>query len=103
MSQALKEQRKALKISLTKAIFSVLTSNPKLKDKKVIKSIDKAVAAITKKITKVEKVKTEKSPSEKAKKVVAKKAKLSVKPKAAKPVVKRKTAVSGGRRQFNAR
>ncbi len=53
MTTTSKEQRKALKTTITNAINIVLSKNKHLKDKKVQKTIDEAASEIAKKITKV--------------------------------------------------
>ena len=57
MPDQTKDQRKALKTTITNAISAALSKNKHLKDKKVQKAIEKAGAEIAKKITKADKVK----------------------------------------------
>lgn len=88
MSEAIKDQRKALKSTITNAISVALSKNKHLKDKKVQKAIKNAASEIAKKIAKADVVKAP-TPAKKptapaaAKKVVKK----ALAPK--KPVAKR--------------
>ncbi|HVD97132.1 MAG TPA: hypothetical protein VNB90_02935 [Cytophagaceae bacterium] len=84
MPEATKDQRKALKTTITNAISAALAKNKHLKDKKVQKAIDKAASEVVKKLHKAED--KEKSPVKKAapkasaKKITKKPVSKAVKP-----------------------
>jgi hypothetical protein len=82
----IKDQRKALKTTITNAISVALSKNKHLKDKKVQKAIKSAASEIAKKITKADVVKTPKAPSPLVKKAAAKKPLKVVKKPATKAV-----------------
>jgi hypothetical protein len=58
MSEAIKDQRKALKTTITNAISAALSKNKHLKDKKVQKAIKKAASEVAKKIAKADVIKS---------------------------------------------
>ena len=77
MPEIIKDQRKALKTTITNAISVALSKNKHLKDKKVQKAIKSAASDIAKKIAKADIVKepkdlTKKTPIAPVKKVVKK-------------------------------
>jgi hypothetical protein len=79
MPEIIKDQRKALKTTITNAISVALSKNKHLKDKKVQKAIKNAASEIAKKITKADVVKSPKAPIPATKRTVAKKVVKTVK------------------------
>jgi len=66
MSEVIKDQRKALKTTITNAISVALSKNKHLKDKKVQKAIKKAASEVAKKIIKADVIKNSCCPSKKS-------------------------------------
>jgi hypothetical protein len=93
MTEVIKEQRKALKSTITNAISAALSKNAHLKDKKVQKAIKNAASDVAKKIIKAGVVKTPslavKKPVTPAAKKIVKKVVKKITGAVKKPTVKR--------------
>lgn len=89
MTEVIKDQRKALKSTITNAISVALSKNTHLKDKKVQKAIKNAASEIAKKITKAAVVEVPKVIVKKPAALVAKKVVKKIVAAVKKPVAKR--------------